>query len=496
MSDDDPPRHPERWAHFRFAVVGPLLAAPPPRGQLAAELARLASQAWRHPRTGEPTRFGVSTIERWFYLARGAKADPVAALRRRIRKDCGRQVALGERLKQALVAQYGDHRGWSYQLHADNLAALVAEDAGLGPVPSYSTVLRFMKAHGLCKRRRLTSAQTAGARRAEARLEEREVRSFEASHVGGLWHWDFHAGSRQVLTPGGEWATPLVLGIIDDRSRLACHVQWYLAPGETARDTVHGLCQAMMKRGLPRAGLSDNGSGNIAAETRQGLTRLGITHDLTLPYSPHQNGKQEVFWGQLEGRLMAMLEGCPDLTLGLLNEATQAWVELEYNRTPHAETGQAPLARFLAGPEVLRECPCAEALRLAFTREEDRSQRRSDGTVSLGGRRFEVPSRYRHLARVAVRYAAWDLSAVHLVDERTGTVLSRLYPLDRAANADGRRRTLAPGPVAAEPREPRPAAGMAPLLRQLMASYAATGLPPAYLAPPSAPRDPGTEDDP
>ena len=29
----------------------------------------------------------------------------------------------------------------------------------------------------------------------------------------------------------------------------------------------------------------------------------------TLPYSPYQNAKQESFWGRIEGRLMAMLEG-------------------------------------------------------------------------------------------------------------------------------------------------------------------------------------------
>ena len=35
----------------------------------------------------------------------------------------------------------------------------------------------------------------------------------------------------------------------------------------------------------------------IAAETEQGLTRLGVLFENTLVYSPYQNGKQEVFWG-------------------------------------------------------------------------------------------------------------------------------------------------------------------------------------------------------
>ena len=117
---------------------------------------------------------------------------------------------------------------------------------------------------------------------------------------------------------------------------------------------------------------------------------------------------------------MAMLESVPDLTLEFLNEATQAWIEFEYNRKIHSETGQTPLARWMAGPEVMRPSPDSAALRLAFTRTERRTQRRSDGTVVIDTRRFEVPSAFRHLDRLLVRYASWDLSQVHLVDEHSG----------------------------------------------------------------------------
>jgi putative transposase len=104
-----------------------------------------------------------------------------------------------------------------------------------------------------------------------------------------------------VLTGRGEWATPILFGVLDDRSRLACHLQWYLA--ETAEIIAHGLSQAFQKRGLPRSALSDNGAAMTAIEITQGLTRLGILHETTLPYSPYQNAKQEAFWGPVEGRV-------------------------------------------------------------------------------------------------------------------------------------------------------------------------------------------------
>jgi hypothetical protein len=105
-------------------------------------------------------------------------------------------------------------------------------------------------------------------------------------------------------------------------------------------------------------------------------------------------------------------------------------------------------------------------------------QRQSDGTISLEKVRFELPSRYRHLKRVTLRYASWDLSHVYLADPNSGQVICRLYPLDKHKNADGRRRRKEPlieaAPVSS-------GGGMAPLLRKLIADYAATGLPPAYL---------------
>jgi len=467
-------RH-DRWAQLRFAVIGSLLAAPPKKGDLQAALSALAARTWQHPIRGEPVRFARSTVERWYYHARHAPVDPVGRLRRRLRSDAGQQPSLPEPLRQAVRTQYGAHRSWSYQLHVDNLRVLVTADPALGPLPSYSTVRRYMQAQGLQRQRRHTARDRPGSDRSDPLRHPREVRSFEVEYVGGLWHADFHYGSLKVLTSVGAWVTPILLAFLDDRSRLCCHAQWYLA--ETAETFIHGLSQAIQKRGLPRALLTDNGAPMIAAETREGLERLGITQATTLPYSPYQNAKQEVFWAQVEGRLLAMLEGvAADLRLELLNEATQAWVELEYHRKRHAEIGETPLARFLAGPDVLRPSPPTDALRAAFTTEQIRTQRRSDGTLTVAGVRFEVPARFAHLPRLSIRYARWNLSTVLVCEGRTGTVVGHLYPLDKTRNADAVRRPLTPATSAS----PAPAA-VAPLLDSLLRQYRATGLPPAYL---------------
>lgn len=473
-SNTDPPRR-DALARLRFAIIGPLLAAPPAPGALHKALQKLAATTWRHPLSGQDIRFGVSTLQRWYYASRRA-TDPVAVLRDRPRGDLGRFASLTPVVIETLTTQYRTHPGWTVQLHVDNLKATLAGTEAV--VPSYPTLRRYLKARGMFRQAQPKRA-TEGALMARDRLERLEVRSFEMDYVGALWHLDFHHAPRKVLTHVGTWVKPLLLGVIDDRSRLVCHLQWYL--DESAESLVHGLSQAFMKRGLPRALMTDNGAAMLAGETVAGLAALGIVHQTTLPYSPYQNAKQESFWGRVEGRLMAMLEGEPGLTLDLLNRATQAWVEQEYHRSVHSELGTTPLLRHLAGPDVRRECPPTRVLTDAFRIEVARRQRRSDGTVSLAAGRFEIPARYRHLTLVHLRYARWSLARVDLVEPRTGLVLCPVHPLDKSANASAERRPLAPHGSDLTPLAPT---GMAPLLTQLLADYVATGLPPAYLPSP------------
>lgn len=461
-----------RWARLRFAIIASLLASPPEAGELGARITELASRQWKHPTTGELERFAFKTIERWYYVAKAAKGEPALALARRVPKHAGTHPAIGTALATEIRAQHAAHPRWTYQLHHDNLVALALARPEVGPVPSYPTVRRYMKAQGLYRHKKLR-----GGRRGPGTEEvvSRETRSYEVEHVHQLWHLDFHECSRPVLLPSGEWKKPKILALLDDHSRLCCHAQWYL--DESAETLKDGIVQAILKRGLPWKILMDNGAAMKAAEIREGLERLDATQNLTLAYSPEQNGKQESFWGQVEGRLVAMLEGERELTLELLNRATIAWVEQEYQREKHSEIGTSPLERYLTSKNVGRPSPSLETLERAFRTQVRRAQRRSDGTVTVEGVRFEVPSAYRTLTTMLLRVARWDLSHVHLVDPRTEGHLATLLPLDKRANADGRRRVIATPSSTAAPA----ATGIAPLLRKLMADYAATGLPPAYL---------------
>jgi transposase InsO family protein len=467
----------QRWAQFRFSVIGELLSCPPPKGQLQQAISQLAQKNYRHPiDSNRLIRFGPSTIERWYYKAKTA-SDPVAVLGRKIRSDAGVRWSMPEELLQTLKAQYENYPRWNIQLHYDNLKAMAKEQPRLGIVPSYKTVLRCMRENGWLKTNE-PAKPTDGQLQAAKRRQNREIRGFEVSHVHGLWHLDFHQAKIRILDNKGTWHRPVALAIIDDHSRLCCHLQLYLA--ETAQCLIHGLSQAFMKRGLPRALMTDNGAAMLAEETRRGLERLGIDHQTTLAYSPYQNGKQETFWGQLESRLMELLRGIENLELAFVNQAAQAWVEQDYHRKYHREIKTTPLNRLLNGTDVSRPTPDGDVLRLAFTRRITRRPRRSDATVVVDGIRYELPFRFAHMPSVILRAPGWDKSQMVLVDPDTDAPLARLLPQDKTKNASGKRRLIQPDdntltPVPSADR-PLPA-----LLRKWMADYAATGLPPAYI---------------
>lgn len=190
MSTKDDPSVRDRWARLRLLIIGQLLAAPPARGELKPRLTDLSRQIWRHPIHGRDVKFGLSTLERWLSLARRSP-DPAKMLATVPRADLGSVRAIGPELAGAIRAQYLAHPKWHVQLHYDNLK-LVIEQGGL---PSYSSVRRFFRAEGLWRERESLS----GPQRAALPDGTREVRSFEATHVGALTHLDGHQGSLPVL---------------------------------------------------------------------------------------------------------------------------------------------------------------------------------------------------------------------------------------------------------------------------------------------------------
>ncbi len=149
MTKDDGIPARVRWARLRLQIIGSLLASPPEAGELGARLDELASKTYVHPSTGARVRFGRSTIERWLYAARNEPKDPIRALERKVHARAGTHASIGAVLCAAIGEQHRAHPRWSYQLHHDNLVAWAKTQPSMGRVPSYTTIRRYMRGHGL-----------------------------------------------------------------------------------------------------------------------------------------------------------------------------------------------------------------------------------------------------------------------------------------------------------------------------------------------------------
>ena len=164
-------------------------------------LRALSRQQWVHPVTGLAVSFAFSTIEKWFYQARGS-ADPVAALRRKRRADAGHQRVFSPAVIAAITALYAEYPGFSVQLHHDNLVAVSELDSTVGTVPSYSTLKRYFRSRGLVKKRKTASGH---ARRAPG-----------CRSSGG--HWRSEAMKRTMRSGFGIW-TFMTARVVCSRSQ-------------------------------------------------------------------------------------------------------------------------------------------------------------------------------------------------------------------------------------------------------------------------------------
>ena len=402
---------------FRYVVLEPLLTSPPPPGELAARLREISGKSHIQKWDQRPIKISVRTLERWYAACKKSQL-PSEILQPKLRSDRMQTRVVLEVHKKWLTEYNRANPSWSVQLLYDNMEAAKFD----GKIPSYSTILRYFKSQGF-----FTKSTRSKHRNVK------DIRSYEVEYVGQLWHMDFHMGSKMVLTESGDFKQPICMAIIDDKSRLVCHAQWFL--NETAEVLVHGLCQAIAKRGMPATFYTDNGSAMKAYELITGLELLAIKKENTLPYAAYQNGKQESFWKPLEGRLLKMLPRQKRVTLEILNAVTQAWVEQDYHARVHSEIKETPLHRFFNEKHVLRQSPAFNELKNCFRMRTSRRVRKTDGTVTLDGIRFQLPRCYAHLDEVLLRYARWDLGEAEILCPDTLKPLSVIRPLDRLTNS-------------------------------------------------------------
>lgn len=218
---------------------------------------------------------------------------------------------------------------------------------------------------------------------------------FEAENPNDRWIGDALHGNRI----GGR--KTYLFAFLDDHSRLVTGYRFGFS-----EDTVRlgaALEPALASRGVPASVYVDNGSAYVDAWLLRACAKLGIRLVHSTPHRPQGRGKIERFFRTVREQFLVEITDTTADELAAadtdhrsalleLNRLLTGWIETEYHRRTHSETGQTPLDRWDAGWQRLGRTPAmptAPDLTEAFLWSEFRTVTKT-ATVSLHGNTFQV----------------------------------------------------------------------------------------------------------
>jgi putative transposase len=414
MSDSLVPRdHAESVALFRAQVIGALTRSTLDRGELAAEIRKLAERRYRPPGRRATRCFGASTLERWYYAYRRGGLE---ALRPDARSDRGRARELTPEQRELLLDIRREHPTAAAALI---LRTLVLDGRLAKGAVSASTVARFYRDAKLSR-----GAGPSG----HTRLR------WEAEHPGALWHGDVCHGPALRI---GQTTRPLrIHALLDDASRYVVALEAHHTERED--DMLDLFLGALRRHGAPGALYLDNGSTYRGDVLRLACERLGITLIHASPGDAPARGKMERFWRTLRAGCLShlgALTSLHDVQARLL-----AFLDGHYHRAPHGGLfGHTPAQVW----ERAQTRPIDEHQLATALTTRTRRRVRKDGTLDVDGTPWQLDEGF--LAGALVTVAVDKTGSAAPIVEHDGRRYV-LRPVDVVAAGKTRRKPPAPPP--------------------------------------------------
>ena len=344
---------------FRYALIREAADASVSTRQRGRLVRELAAREHTGP-FGERLVVSRVTLDRWILTWRRGGFDTLLPQARNCDPTTSAAVLeLAAALKREVPART-----------AAQISAILAVHAGPdSPVPSARTLQRHFARLEL-------NTRPDG-------LPPRAFGRFEAAAPNDRWTGDALHG------PVVAGRKTFLFAFVDDHSRALVGYRW-----GHSEDTVRleaALRAGLAARGVPNVVYLDNGSAMVSSQLLRALAILGINLTHSKPGHPAGRGKIERLFRTVREQFLVELQVPGALAavtdLAKLNELFAAWVETVYHQRIHTETGQKPLARFLAaGPPAL---PTPALLREAFLWSHTRQVTKT-ATLSLHGNTYEV----------------------------------------------------------------------------------------------------------
>jgi transposase InsO family protein len=292
-----------------------------------------------------------ATVHRWVarYLT-----DQLAGLADRSHRPRSSPGQVDDAVEVAVAEMRREHPRWgSRRIRLEMLRKPAAWDREGLTVPSERTIDRILHRQGLLR----------------ARPRKRPRDSFQRFERPGpmqLWQMDIVGGIRLVSPVTGELREAKVVTAVDDHSRFCVIAK--VVERATGRAVCLALAEALVRFGVPEEINTDNGKQFTDRFGRHGsrngevlfdkiCRRNGITHRLTAPASPNQNGKVERFHGTFRPDFLDVAGLF--ISAAEAQAAVDAWVGHYNADRPHQALDEkvpvTPADRFAPVPAAERE---------------------------------------------------------------------------------------------------------------------------------------------
>lgn len=365
------------------------------------------------------TAVPLGTLRRW---TRSYRAEGVAGLQRRGRRDVGSRRSLDEQttaLVQGLALSVP--RQSIANIHRE-VHALVERDGG--KPPSYSTVRTIVKA--------IEPAMTTLAHHGPKTYADTFdlLHRREAEGPNAVWQADHTQLDIIVLDEHQAPVRPWLTVVIDDFSRAIAASRIFVS-APSALQTALALRDAIWRKtdpawpicGIPECLYTDHGSDFTSHHIAYVCADLKIRLIFSQPGRPRGRGRIERFFSTLNQRVLSTLPGYlapggskaePTLSLSALDQLIRQFILQDYHHASHGGTGMAPVMRWQQGGFLPRIPDSLEQLDGLLLRVARSRQVHRDG-VRLHGLRYIDPALAAYVGEaVTVRYDPADMTEIRI----------------------------------------------------------------------------------
>lgn len=393
-------------AHFRFALIAPVIQGLFPDASASAYYRRIAMQPVTRP-DGSVYTYSPETLERWTALYRRYGMDGLISGNR---SDKG----VSRSLDSDAIEQIYRLREKYPRINAVMIHSMLTQDGFIPASVSVRAVQRFIKENDL---------------RSARNPQVKDRRAYEMPEFGCMWQADT-CYLPYIVENGRSRRTYLVM-IIDDHSRLIVGGEIFYS--DNAYNYQKVLKRAVMTYGIPDKIYMDNGSSYENEQLTLILDSIGTVESHAPVRDGAAKGKVERNFRTVKSRWLSGINASEIHSLQQFNDMLAAYIR-QHNTTVHSGTGETPLARYLRTKDHVRLPKSQEWLDECFMNRVVRKVR-NDSCVSIGRVCYSVPPQFIGM-KVEIRFLPDCMEKAYLLYGDSRFPVTRT---DRNANAMAKR---------------------------------------------------------